>query len=72
MEIGGQLPGAFVCGGLAEARQVILTLLADVPTARVDAGQLPLDRCTEPLGMRLSQRAYLQGMGARIGATLFR
>ena len=38
----------------------------------VDAGPLLLARYTEPLGMLLVQLAYIQGMGARIGAALLR
>jgi hypothetical protein len=72
MEIGGQLPVVFVCGDDAEARQVILALLDDIPASGVDAGPLSLARYTEPLGMLLVQLAYVQGMGARIGATLIR
>jgi len=72
MEIGGQLPGVFVCGDDAEARKLILELLADIPASGVDAGPLSLARYTEPLGMLLVQLAYVQGIGARIGATLIR
>jgi 8-hydroxy-5-deazaflavin:NADPH oxidoreductase len=72
MEIGGQLPGVFVCGDDAAAREVVLALIGDIPAASVDAGPLSLARYTEPLGMLLVQLAYVQGMGARIGATLIR
>ncbi len=72
MEIGGQLPGVFVCGDAPEARAIILKLLRDIPAAGIDAGPLSLARYTEPLGMLLVQLAYMQGMGARIGATLIR
>jgi hypothetical protein len=72
MEIGGQLPGVFVCGDDAEARQAVMNLLGDIPASSVDAGPLSLARYTEPLGMLLVQLAYVQGMGARIGATLIR
>lgn len=70
MEIDGQLPGVFVCGDDAEARSVIVGLIGDIPAAAVDAGPLSLGRYIEPLGMLLVQLAYVQGMGARIGATL--
>jgi hypothetical protein len=72
MEIGGQLPGVFVNGDDAEARKTILALLDDVPVAGVDAGPLSNARYTEPLGMLLVQLAYVEGMGARIGAALVR
>lgn len=44
----------------------------DIPANGVDAGPLSLARYTEPLGMLLVQLAYVQGMGARIGAALIR
>lgn len=72
MEIGGQLPGVFVCGDDADARKTILSLVADIPASGVDAGPLSLARFTEPLGMLLVKLAYVQGMGARIGATFIR
>lgn len=72
MEISGQLPGVFVNGDDAEARKMILTLLDDLPAAGVDAGPLANARYTEPLGMLLVQLAYVEGLGARIGAALVR
>lgn len=72
MEIGGQLPSVFVNGDDGEARKVILTLLDDLPAAGVDAGPLANARYTEPLGMLLVQLAYVEGLGARIGASLVR
>jgi len=72
MEIGGHLPGVFVCGDDPAARTAILTLVADIPAGGVDAGPLSIARYTEPLGMLLVQLAYVQGMGARIGANLIR
>jgi predicted dinucleotide-binding enzyme len=71
-EIGGQLPSVFVNGDDDEARKVILTLLDDLPAAGVDAGPLANARYTEPLGMLLVQLAYVEGLGARIGAALVR
>ena len=50
----------------------LLRLVADIDADGVDAGPLSLARYTEPLGMLLVQLAYVQGMGARIGATLLR
>jgi predicted dinucleotide-binding enzyme len=72
MMIAGQLPGVFVCSDDPGARDVITMLLGDIPAAGISAGPLSLARYTEPLGMLLVQLAYVQGMGARIGATLIR
>jgi len=71
-EIGGRLPGVFVCGDDAEARAAILSLVADLPAEGVDAGPLRNARFTEPAGMLLVQLAYVQGLGARIGMGLVR
>ena len=72
MEIGGGRPGVFVCGDDADARRLVLGLVAEIGADGVDAGPLMLARYTEPLGMLLVQLAYVGGMGARIGATLLR
>ena len=72
MQIGGGRPGVFVCGDDAEARRLVLGLVAEIGADGVDAGPLQLARCTEPLGLLLVQLAYVQGMGARIGAALLR
>lgn len=71
-QIGGSHPGVFVCGDDAEARRLVLGLVAEIGADGVDAGPLQLARYTEPLGMLLVQLAYGQGMGARIGAALLR
>ena len=71
-EIGGGQPGVFVCGDDAEARKLVLGLVAEIGADGVDAGPLMLARYTEPLGMLLVQLAYVQGFGARIGASLLR
>ena len=71
-EIGGGYPGVFVCGDDAEARRLVLGLVAKIGADGVDAGPLMLARYTEPLGMLLVQLAYAQGFGARIGASLLR
>ena len=70
--LGGGRPGVFVCGDDPAARTLILGLVADIDADGVDAGPLLLARYTEPLGMLLVQLAYIQGMGARIGAALLR
>lgn len=70
--IGGGLPGVFVCGDDAAARQAVMGLVAAIGADGVDAGPLALARCTEPLGLLLVRLAYAQGMGARIGAALLR
>lgn len=70
--IGGGQPGVFVCGDDAEARRLVLGLVADIGADGVDAGPLMLARYTEPLGMLLVQLAYAQGFGTRIGASLLR
>ncbi|WP_404366016.1 NADPH-dependent F420 reductase [Sphingomonas sp. MMS24-J45] len=72
LEIGGELPGVFICAEDAEARKVILSLVEDLPASGIDAGPLSLARYTEPLGMLLVQLAYAQSMGARIGTRLIR
>ena len=71
-EIGGGRPGVFVCGNDAEARSLVLGLVAEIGADGVDAGPLTLARYTEPLGMLLVQLAYAQGFGARIAASLLR
>ena len=71
-EIGGSLPGVFVCGNDADARKLVARLVAELGADPVDAGPLALARYTEPLGMLLVQLAYAQGMGPRIGAKLLR
>jgi predicted dinucleotide-binding enzyme len=70
--IGGHLPGVFVCGDDAEARRIVLRLVADIDAEGVEAGPLSLARYTEPLGMLLVQLAYARGFGARIGSVLIR
>ena len=70
--LGGVKPGVFVCGDDADARKVILGLVETIGGTPTDAGPLALARYTEPLGMLLVQLAYVQGFGARIGATLLR
>ena len=71
-EIDGREPGVFVCGDDANARAIVLSLLADINADGVDAGPLANARYTEPLGMLLVQLAYVQKMGTRIGVTLLR
>ena len=68
--IAGRRPGVFVCGDDAEARRIVMALVADIGAEGVDAGPLDFARATEPLGLLLVRLAYGQGLGARIGAAL--
>jgi 8-hydroxy-5-deazaflavin:NADPH oxidoreductase len=72
MDIGGHAPGVFVCGDDAAARAVIVQLVRDVDADAVDAGPLKLARFAEPLGMLVTNLAYVQGMGPGISAILVR
>ncbi len=62
----------FVRGDDAGAREMVVGLACDIGADPVDAGPLRLARGAEPLGMLLMQRAYVQGMGAQVGAKLLR
>ncbi len=68
----GRRPGVFVCGDDRAARGVIASLLTDIAIDAVDAGPLKRARFTEPLGMLVTNLAYVDGMGARINAVLIR
>jgi len=70
--LGGAKAAMFVCGDDAEARRVVTDLAGDIDADPVDAGPLSMARYVEPFGMLLVQLAYVQGMGARIGAGLLR
>lgn len=70
--IDGRAPGVFVCGDDADARAQVQALVGEIGADGVDGGPLANARYTEPLGMLLVQLAYVQGMGARIGASLLR
>lgn len=72
LEIAGRRPSVFVCGDDPSARSIVSELVRDVDAEAVDAGQLKLARFTEPLGMLVTNLAYVQGLGARIGAVLIR
>jgi 8-hydroxy-5-deazaflavin:NADPH oxidoreductase len=72
MDIGGHKPGVFVCGDDPAARATVVRLVSDVDAAAVDAGPLKLARFTEPLGMLVTNLAYVQGMGPSISAILVR
>ena len=65
-------PRVFVCGDDEAARAVVESLLSDIGIDGVDAGPLKRARCTEPLGMLVTNLAYVDGMGARINAVLIR
>jgi len=70
--IDGRRPGVFVCADDAGARAAIGSLLADIGIEWVDSGPLKRARFTEPLGMLVTNLAYVEGMGARINAVLIR
>jgi predicted dinucleotide-binding enzyme len=72
MLIDGQRPGVFVCGDDPDARKTVAYLVDDVGAAATDAGPLRLARFTEPTGMLVTNLAYVQGFGPRIGAVLVR
>ncbi len=72
MDIGGHKPGVFVCGDDPAARATVVQLVSDVEAGAVDAGPLKLARFTEPLGMLVTNLAYVQGMGPAISAILVR
>lgn len=72
MAINGYAPGVFVCGDDPAARATVVQLVTDVEAGAVDAGPLKLARFTEPLGMLVTNLAYLQGMGPAISAILVR
>lgn len=72
MDIGGHKPGVFVCGDDPAARATVVQLVSDVDADGVDAGPLKLARFTEPLGMLVTNLAYVQGMGPAISAILVR
>ena len=68
----GLKPGVFVCGENAAARLTVVQLANDVDAEGIDAGPLKRARFTEPLGMLITNLAYVQGMGADVYATLVR
>lgn len=70
MDIGGHKPGVFVCGDDPAARASVVQLVSDVEAGAIDAGPLKLARFTEPLGMLVTNLAYVQGMGPAISAIL--
>jgi predicted dinucleotide-binding enzyme len=70
--IEGRRPGVFVCADDPSARAVISSLLNDIGIEGVDSGPLKRARFTEPLGMLVTNLAYIEGMGARINAVLIR
>jgi 8-hydroxy-5-deazaflavin:NADPH oxidoreductase len=72
MLINGHKPGVFVCGDDPDARAKVVQLVNEVEAGAVDAGPLKLARFTEPLGMLVTNLAYVQGMGPSISAILIR
>ena len=71
-DLGGRLPGVFVCGDDAAARAIVAGLVAEIGAEAIETGPLALARCTEPLGLLLVHLAYVEGLGPRIGAGLLR
>jgi 8-hydroxy-5-deazaflavin:NADPH oxidoreductase len=70
MLIGGRKPGVFVCGDNADARKMVFGLVQDIDADPVDAGPLKMARFTEPLGMLVTNLAYVKGLGVRTSAVL--
>ncbi len=70
--IEGRRPGVFVCADDPGACAVIRSLLDDIGIEGVDSGPLKRARFTEPLGMLVTNLAYIEGLGARISAVLIR
>ena len=70
--IGGRRPCVFVCADDPAARALVMALVEDVDAEPVEAGPLKLARFTEPLGILVTNLAYVRGLGARIGVTLLR
>jgi predicted dinucleotide-binding enzyme len=69
---GQRPPSVFLCGDDAEARAVIMRLVAEIGADPVEAGPLTLARCTEPLGLLMVQLAFARGLGPGIGCALLR
>jgi len=65
-------PAVFVCSDDRSARLTLPSLLADIGIDGIDSGPLKRARFTEPLGMLVTNLAYVEGMGARINAVLIR
>jgi 8-hydroxy-5-deazaflavin:NADPH oxidoreductase len=68
--IDGRRPGVFVCSDDSAARHVISSLLDEIGVDAVDSGPLKISRFTEPLGMLITNLAYVQGFGTRISTVL--
>lgn len=70
MDIKGHAPGVFVCGDDPEARAMVAER---VRGAEADAaGPLKLACVTEPLGMLVTNLAYVQAMESNNSANLIR
>jgi predicted dinucleotide-binding enzyme len=61
---------SYVAGNDAAAKTAVCRLLADLPTAPVDVGDLAAARLIEPMLLLLVQLAYLRGMGPMIAFNL--
>jgi 8-hydroxy-5-deazaflavin:NADPH oxidoreductase len=72
MDVGGGLPGVFVCGDDESARRTVANLVQDIGAEPVVAGKLVLSRYVEPANMLLVALAYISGFGPRIALSLRR
>jgi predicted dinucleotide-binding enzyme len=61
---------SYVAGNDAAAKATVSRLLADLPTAPVDVGDLTAARLIEPMLLLLVQLAYVRGMGPMISFNL--
>jgi predicted dinucleotide-binding enzyme len=68
----GGRPVMFVCGDDADAKPVVLKLVADLGFDAIDAGPLKVARLLEPLAMLWIQLASTQGLGREIAFALLR
>jgi len=68
--IDGHRPSVFVCSDDAEAKAVVMGLVADIEVAGVDSGPLSNARFTEPASMLMIQLGYVQKLGTRIGMVI--
>ena len=61
---------SYVAGNDAAAKATVCQLLADLPTAPVDVGDLTAARLIEPMLLLLVQLAYVRGLGPMISFNL--
>ncbi len=68
--VDGRQPSVFVCGDDEAARDAVASLVADIGADPVDAGPLKLARFTEPVGMLVTNLAYVKGLGPGVALVL--